>query len=541
MASVRLALRLSRGDNLAPERFADDWGSWGARNLSTGDNNYSSHKGKETGEKRLPAELKSLESRLKVASAPCSDSRRSKSSVAPSTASALVSSDSLGWVQCDSCDTWRRVSQSAIDAGLPDQWFCTMMGATCTTAKRPVKPLGWVQCDSCDTWRRIPQSSIANLPDKWFCKMNSWDPAAAVCNDKAVEKNHIQTENTRIPEALKPVSKKASGKAVGVIKQVRKRVAADDWEDGFSLKDEMNDLDEDEESRTLAKKLRDEGGVGSNNLHWVRRSGRANGESELSSRQLKEVLDKIKSNHEETRVFKLKDHLGADVSSCVMESVLKALLLNTKCEALYIQNFSEAMRDPQLKLLAKVLSKGHIWCLNIGETYHVSTKAWEQFSNALVCTNVTHMYASEHIISVELKTKFRDMIRNNREKHCRHNSMENLAVIERCTNMWWNPIQSKRIQAGIRDQKRTRAAAPSMGSATGPASSCTCSSARCSGDSPKCLCATGDPINRLCSVREDPAALPSLGCIGGSEEKGNCIAQPSPVLHDLDPCGSVSC
>jgi len=60
------------------------------------------------------------------------------------------------------------------------------------------------------------------------------------------------------------------------------------------------------------------------------------------------------------------------------------------------------------------------------------------------------MYASEHVISAELKTYFRDVIRENRRKHDRHSNPKNLPVIERITNMWWNPSQGKRVTEALR-------------------------------------------------------------------------------------------
>jgi hypothetical protein len=266
---------------------------------------------------------------------------------------------------------------------------------------------------------------MAELPDKWFCALNVWDSTAATC--------------------VVPISKSTEKKGGGAVdanplpaatttgaKRGRKRAAEQVWED---FGDELGEVAEDEESQALVDKLRNEDSAGSDGTHWVRRSGRASGQSELSSRQLKELLVKIKGNHQDIVVFKLKDHLGADANTWIMDSVLKALCQNTNCQALYIQNFSEAVRDPQLKLLTKVLARSNIWCLNIGETYNISPRAWEQFANALVHTKVTHMYASEHTISSELKTQFRDIIRANRKKHSWHNSIENLDVIESCTNM----------------------------------------------------------------------------------------------------------
>lgn len=62
---------------------------------------------------------------------------------------------------------------------------------------------------------------------------------------------------------------------------------------------------------------------------------------------------------------------------------------------------------------------------------------------------MSHCYISEHVISVELKTRVRDLIRINRAKHDRHSNMNNISVIEKCTNLWWNPINTikHRIQA----------------------------------------------------------------------------------------------
>jgi hypothetical protein len=71
---------------------------------------------------------------------------------------------------------------------------------------------------------------------------------------------------------------------------------------------------------------------------------------------------------------------------------------------------------------------------------------WRKFCNALPHTSVTHLYVSEHTIDLALKNKMRDHIRDNRKKHNKHSSMRNLAVIERCTNMWWNPINAIRHQ-----------------------------------------------------------------------------------------------
>jgi len=40
----------------------------------------------------------------------------------------------------------------------------------------------WVQCDNCLKWRKLPASTRAEaLPDKWYCYMNTYDPARSDC------------------------------------------------------------------------------------------------------------------------------------------------------------------------------------------------------------------------------------------------------------------------------------------------------------------------------------------------------------------------
>jgi len=40
----------------------------------------------------------------------------------------------------------------------------------------------WVQCDKCEKWRRLPaRISPKDLPDVWYCSMNTWDPRSASC------------------------------------------------------------------------------------------------------------------------------------------------------------------------------------------------------------------------------------------------------------------------------------------------------------------------------------------------------------------------
>lgn len=49
--------------------------------------------------------------------------------------------------------------------------------------------LEWVQCEKCEKWRKLPPHVSADeLPDVWYCSMNTWNPDSASCTapeDKA--------------------------------------------------------------------------------------------------------------------------------------------------------------------------------------------------------------------------------------------------------------------------------------------------------------------------------------------------------------------
>lgn len=110
------------------------------------------------------------------------------------------------------------------------------------------------------------------------------------------------------------------------------------------------------------------------------------------------------------------------------------------------------MQDAQVLHLLKILQqpKCKIWCLNIGENYNVKTKTWDKFTKGLRKTKVTHMYASEHTITTEMKDKIRATIRKNRKKHDMHINPKNLHVIIQCTHCWWNPINAKELRPYLR-------------------------------------------------------------------------------------------
>ena len=78
----------------------------------------------------------------------------------------------------------------------------------------------------------------------------------------------------------------------------------------------------------------------------------------------------------------------------------------------------------------KVLRRGKIWGLNIGEAWHATRKGWEEFANALPSSNVTHMYASEGTnLTVALKQQMMTAVRRNRKDDKRHFEKTNRHII----------------------------------------------------------------------------------------------------------------
>lgn len=189
-------------------------------------------------------------------------------------------------------------------------------------------------------------------------------------------------------------------------------------------------------------------------METQRRSQRKPEDAFLERSEVKQLLQKIRENHPDTVVLKIKEHLPSDVAAVVVDAIIETLRGNKVCQALYLQNLSKAFGDKQLKALVPLLQRRLIWCLNLGENYEVSASGWVQFCKALPKTNVTHLYVSEHVIKTELKNKMRLYIRNNRSKHKMHSSQKNLHVIERCTHCWWNPINGVKHQQEIQAAQR---------------------------------------------------------------------------------------
>jgi len=180
---------------------------------------------------------------------------------------------------------------------------------------------------------------------------------------------------------------------------------------------------------------------------FVRRSNRNPDIPMISRPDVMSMLAKIKGNHPSTVIFKAKDHLRSPVTPTVFSEIISALMENTVCQALYIQNMGNAIRDEQMTELMNLLqNKSNLWAVNIGENYEVTKKGWNEMCDLLPNTNVTHLYVSEHIIHLDLKNKMRMHIRANRKKHTLHSALQNIRVIEQVTHMWWNPINTIRHQ-----------------------------------------------------------------------------------------------
>ena len=79
-------------------------------------------------------------------------------------------------------------------------------------------------------------------------------------------------------------------------------------------------------------------------------------------------------------------------------------------------------------------------------------ETWDKFTKGLRKTKITHMYASEHTITTEMKDEIRETIRENRTKHDLHVNPNNLDVIVQCTHCWWNPINAKVLRPYVRNR-----------------------------------------------------------------------------------------
>lgn len=65
---------------------------------------------------------------------------------------------------------------------------------------------------------------------------------------------------------------------------------------------------------------------------FVRRSMRDPRSGMLERRDVKVLLEKIRTDHQDTVVLKIKDHISSDITSAVMNEILAALHQNTVCQ-----------------------------------------------------------------------------------------------------------------------------------------------------------------------------------------------------------------
>ncbi|KAL9189654.1 hypothetical protein ACHAXT_009329 [Thalassiosira profunda] len=73
--------------------------------------------------------------------------------------------------------------------GRPRREDARRAGASAGTAVKDGPKQEWVQCEKCEKWRRLPpRISAKDLPDVWYCSMNTWDINLATCT--AIEDKH---------------------------------------------------------------------------------------------------------------------------------------------------------------------------------------------------------------------------------------------------------------------------------------------------------------------------------------------------------------
>eukprot|EP00884_Botryococcus_braunii_P006272 jgi/Botrbrau1/15646/Bobra.4_1s0030.1 len=172
------------------------------------------------------------------------------------------------------------------------------------------------------------------------------------------------------------------------------------------------------------------------------RAKRLPGGDPMESAPFRRLIEMIRGNSREFaangRVLRLKQYMIADAREPMINMVLDALMVNTRVEALYIQNFEQGMQDPQLDRLTEVLKLKRIWAVNVGENFHISLAAWERFCMALPETAVGYMYVSEHhLLRTNLKLQMRRAIRENRKRA----PPPDPYVAAQVTNMWFNPLR----------------------------------------------------------------------------------------------------
>ena len=75
--------------------------------------------------------------------------------------------------------------------------------------KKEAENQEWVQCEKCHKWRKLPLSIQAkNLPDVWYCTMNTWDPRSASCAvaEEEIDNNENERQFTILGSGKGPFS-----------------------------------------------------------------------------------------------------------------------------------------------------------------------------------------------------------------------------------------------------------------------------------------------------------------------------------------------
>lgn len=105
---------------------------------------------------------------------------------------ALAAMDAGGEVKPRGRGRPRRNAQPkevAGNKGPPPTGTNTANSSSGQTQADPNDNLEWVQCEKCEKWRKLPTHISADeLPDVWYCSLNTWNPASASCDapeDKA--------------------------------------------------------------------------------------------------------------------------------------------------------------------------------------------------------------------------------------------------------------------------------------------------------------------------------------------------------------------
>lgn len=123
----------------------------------------------------------------------------------------------------------------------------------------------WVQCDSCQKWRRVTDEKADVSGDRWFCNLNTWDPARANC--EAEEEN---SEDDDVAQAaLKAQQAAAAAAEAAAAKRAAKPAPKRRKKKGSDSEEESSGADSADEAFFLA--IGDDAAAGGRS----RRSGRA--------------------------------------------------------------------------------------------------------------------------------------------------------------------------------------------------------------------------------------------------------------------------